>query len=81
MARETLEEMARSLPDMSPQTLHQAFFFMVGVLISTCARPDRIETLSQGRHGSSDLRGLVDTLCGFVHGGFVACRFRDRLDV
>jgi hypothetical protein len=52
VARQYLAEMQQTLPTISSRSLHQAFFFMLGAMVTVCARPDRIETLSQGQFSS-----------------------------
>lgn len=72
VARQYLCEMQRSLPEISNERLHQAFFFMIGAMLTVCARPDRIETLSNGRFDSRAVATLIESLCTFLEGGFGA---------
>lgn len=72
VAREYLGELQRSLPEVPSEALHQAFFFAVGAMVTACARPKRIETLSRGKFKSKDLSTMYETLCTFLEGGFKA---------
>ena len=72
VAREYLGELQRSLPGVPIEALHQAFFFAVGAMVTVCARPGRIETLSQGKFGSEELTTMYENLCTFLEGGFIA---------
>ncbi|AUC95532.1 hypothetical protein CWS35_15795 [Bradyrhizobium sp. SK17] len=72
VAREYLSELQRSLPQVPSEVLHQAFFFAVGAMITACARPKRIETLSRGKFKSKDLLTMYGNLCTFLEGGFNA---------
>ncbi|WP_185545933.1 TetR/AcrR family transcriptional regulator [Variovorax sp. KBW07] len=76
VAREYLGELQRSLPKVPSEALHQAFFFAVGAMVSACARPGRIETLSQGKFKSKELSTLYENLCTFLEGGFKAVASR-----
>jgi len=78
VARHYLEEMQRTLPEVSGEHLHHAFFFMIGAMVTVCARPDRIETLSKGRFDSRAVAALVDSLCTFLEGGFGAIASREK---
>ncbi|WP_250475167.1 TetR/AcrR family transcriptional regulator [Caballeronia sp. GAFFF1] len=77
VAREYVGEIQRSLPELSSNSLHQAFFFLLGAMVTVCARPDRIETLSMGRFDSRRIGSLTDNLCQFLEGGFMAVARRD----
>lgn len=76
VAREYLSELQRSLPKVPSEALHQAFSFAVGAMITACARPKRIETLSRGKFKSRDLSTMYETLCTFLDGGFKAVASR-----
>jgi AcrR family transcriptional regulator len=76
VAREYLGELQRSLPKVPSEALHQAFFFAVGAMVTACARPKRIETLSQGKFKSNDLSTMYENLCTFLEGGFKAVASR-----
>ena len=72
VAREYLQEIQRTYPKASKESIYQAFFFSVGAMVAVCARPGRIETLSAGEFKSSDVARLSDNLCAFLQGGFDA---------
>lgn len=72
VAREYLGELQRALPKVPSEALHQAFFFAVGAMVTVCARPGRIETLSKGKFKSRELSTLYENLCTFLEGGFKA---------
>ncbi|WP_416047093.1 TetR/AcrR family transcriptional regulator [Cupriavidus basilensis] len=72
VAREYLGELQRSLPNVSSETLYQAFFFAVGAMVTVCARPGRIETLSRGKFKSKEVSTMYENLCTFLEGGFKA---------
>jgi AcrR family transcriptional regulator len=72
VAREYLDELQRSLPKVPSEALHQAFFFAVGAMVTACARPGRIETLSRGKFKSKELATMYENLCTFLEGGFKA---------
>jgi len=76
VAREYLGELQRSLPTVPSEALHQAFFFAVGAMVTACARPGRIETLSRGKFKSKDLSTMYENLCTFLEGGFKAVASR-----
>lgn len=70
VAREYLGEIRRIYPAASEEALFQAFFFSIGAMLAVCARPGRIETLSDGRFTSGDVSHLYKRLCVFLEGGF-----------
>ncbi len=70
VAREYLAEIRRSYPAAPDEALFQAFFFSTGAMLAVCARPGRIETLSDGRFKSNDVSLLYKRLCLFLEGGF-----------
>ena len=72
VARLYVAEMKRSLPKVTDERLHQAFFFLLGAMCTVCARPDRIETLSQGRFGSKEVAHMTKNLYTFLAGGITA---------
>jgi AcrR family transcriptional regulator len=72
VAREYMQEIQRTYPKASRESIYQAFFFSVGAMVAVCARPGRIETLSAGEFKSSDIVRLNDSLCCFLQGGFDA---------
>lgn len=72
VARQYIAEMKRSLPQVTDERLHQAFFFLLGAMCTVCARPDRVETLSQGRFGSKEVAHMTDSLYTFLAGGITA---------
>ncbi|MES3000886.1 MAG: TetR family transcriptional regulator [Pseudomonadota bacterium] len=72
VARRYVAQMKRSLPKVPDESLHQAFFFLIGAMVNVCARPDRVETLSQGRFGSKEVSRMTDSLYTFLEGGFAA---------
>lgn len=76
VARQYIAELQRSLPEVSSEDLHRAFFFMVGAMLAVCARTDRIETLSDGRFDSRSIAPMTETLCAFLEGGFAAVASR-----
>ncbi len=78
-ARLYLLELQRTLPTVSSKRLHQAFFILIGALATVCARPDRIETLSEGRFGSKEVSSLTSILCEFLEGGLKAVARSDDL--
>ena len=78
-ARLYLLELQRTLPTVSSKRLHQAFFILIGALATVCARPDRIETLSEGRFGSREVSSLTAILCEFLEGGLKAVARGDGL--
>lgn len=69
VAREYLVEMQRTLPELSAESLHHAFSFIVGALILVCARSDRVETLSRRQFDSREVVHLTEKLCAFLEGG------------
>lgn len=72
VAREYLGELQRSLPEVPSESLYQAFFFLVGTMVTVCARPGRIETMSKGQFKSKEVSTLYENLCTFLEGGFAA---------
>jgi AcrR family transcriptional regulator len=72
VARQYVAEMKRSLPKITDERLHQAFFFLLGAMCTVCARPDRVETLSQGRFGSKEVSHMTECLFTFLAGGITA---------
>jgi len=72
VAREYVQEMQKAYPKVSREALYQAFFFSVGAMVAVCARPGRIETLSNGKFKSNDVSLLYENLCNFLAGGFEA---------
>jgi AcrR family transcriptional regulator len=72
VARQYIAEMKRSLPKVTDERLHQAFFFLLGTMCTVCARPDRVETLSQGRFGSKEVAHMTGILCTFLAAGITA---------
>lgn len=72
VARQYVAEMKRSLPKVTDERLHQAFFFLLGAMCTVCARPDRVETLSQGRFGSKEVAHMAESLYTFIAGGITA---------
>lgn len=72
VAREYLGELKRALPKATEESLHQAFFFLLGAMCTVCARPGRVETISQGRFGSKEVLRLSDSLYTFLEGGVLA---------
>ncbi len=72
VARQYIAEMKRSLPKVTDERLHQAFFFLLGAMCTVCARPDRVETLSQGRFGSKEVAHMTESLYTFLAGGITA---------
>lgn len=70
VAREYLAEIQRLYPAAPEEALFQAFFFSTGAMLAVCARPGRIETLSEGRFRSGDVSQLYRRLCLFLEGGF-----------
>jgi len=72
VARQYVAELKRSLPKVTDERLHQAFFFLLGAMCTVCARPDRVETLSQGRFGSKEVAHMTESLYTFLAGGITA---------
>lgn len=72
VARQYVAEMKRSLPTITDERLHQSFFFMLGAMCTVCARPDRVETLSQGRFGSKEVAHMTESLYTFLAAGIMA---------
>ena len=72
VARQYVAEMKRSLPKVTDERLHQAFFFLLGAMCTVCARPDRVETLSQGRFGSREVAHMNRSLYTFLAAGITA---------
>lgn len=70
IAREYVRELERSAPESESEHVHQAFFFMIAVMVAVCARPGRIERLSDMRFKSSDVSQLARSVSLFVEGGF-----------
>lgn len=69
-ARAYLKELERSCPGSESEHVHQAFFFMIAVMVAVCSRPGRIERLSQMRFKSSEVTQLARSVSLFVEGGF-----------
>ena len=72
VARQYVAEMKRSLPKVTDERLHQAFFFLLGAMCTVCARPDRVETLSLGRFGSTEVARMTESLYTFLAAGITA---------
>ncbi|MGA7817317.1 TetR/AcrR family transcriptional regulator [Caballeronia sp.] len=70
VARQYLAEFRKTLPEVSEEDVHHGFSFMVGAMVALIAEPGRVETLSTGRVGSSDLRRVYERLVPFLVGGF-----------
>lgn len=64
--------MKRSLPKVTDERLHQAFFFLLGAMCTVCAQPDRVETLSQGRFGFKEVAHMTESLYTFLAAGITA---------
>jgi len=69
-ARAYLAELQRSHPDADPEAVHQAFFFMISVMVAVCSRPGRIERLSEQRFRSGEVSQLAVSVSLFAEGGF-----------
>jgi AcrR family transcriptional regulator len=69
-ARAYLREFERSCPDADSEAVHQAFFFMIAVMLAACSRPGRIERLSGQRFKSGDVSHLSRSVSLFGEGGF-----------
>ncbi|MET4576397.1 TetR/AcrR family transcriptional regulator [Ottowia thiooxydans] len=69
-ARAYVKELQRSYPNADSEKIHQAFFFMIAVMLAVCARPGRIERLSEMQFKSSEVTHLARSVSLFVEGGF-----------
>jgi AcrR family transcriptional regulator len=65
-----LREFQRTLPAATHESLLHAYFFALGVTVAVCARPRRIESLSEGKFESENLERLYENMRTFLEGGF-----------
>ncbi|MBI2768938.1 MAG: TetR/AcrR family transcriptional regulator [Burkholderiales bacterium] len=70
VARQFVAEFRRTLPNVEEERIYQAFSFMVGTMLSLVAEPGRVESLSSGRYGSSDLERVFASMLPFLVAGF-----------
>lgn len=67
-----IDEIARTLHDVSRREVEWGYLFMVSVVSCAFAGGGRIERLSNGRSSSSDLREAYEVLIPFISAGLAA---------
>lgn len=72
VARVFMDEIARTLGGASHRDIEWGYLFMVSVMSCAFAGGGRIERLSEGQKGSSDLREAYRVLIPFISAGLVA---------
>jgi len=70
VARQYLNEFARTFPSMPQTDLYYAFSLMVGGMVSIVAEPGRMEKLSSGQIKASDIEAAFQRMLPFFSAGF-----------
>ena len=70
VARQYLDEFARTFPTMPLTDIYYGFSFMVGTMVSIVAEPGRVEHLSSNRIKASDVEAAFKRMLPFFCAGF-----------
>lgn len=70
VARQYVNELERTFPNMPPMDIYYAFSFMVGAMVSIVAEPGRVEHLSHGQIKANNVEAAFKRMLPFFSAGF-----------